>query len=676
MEYNNQDITFLKGVGEKRAKLFAKLGIFTVYDLLTFYPRGYVDFTEPVKICDLQNDESAVFSGTVTRKLKPFIGSRFSIYRAIISDETDELLLTFFNSEYTFAKLFEGKDYLFYGKVTGDLVKKECSSPVFIDGGSKNRLLPKYRLTAGLSFNILSGCVKNALELCPQKELLPEKLREEFGLCGINDALRGVHFPESYEQYEAVKKRLAFEELLVLQLGLSLLKSRNRKLSSVRMKKQNLDDFYASLPYSPTKAQRRAIDECAADMTEKTPMNRLLQGDVGSGKTLVAAAACLFAVKNGCQASLMAPTEILAQQHFKSLSDFLAPLGVKVALLTGSMSVKEKNEVKKQIKSGEAQVVTGTQALIQKGVSFNRLGLVVADEQHRFGVGQRSDFAGKGENPHNLVMSATPIPRTLALMIYGDLDISVLDEMPKGRLPIKTYGVDTSYRPRLYSFIRKYVADGKQAYIVCPMIEEGENDKAGAVKYFENIKQNYFPDIPIGLLHGKMKQAEKDAVMAAFKANELKILVSTTVIEVGVDVPNAVVMMIENAEQFGLSQLHQLRGRVGRGSVQSHCILVTDSDSGYTKSRIDTMVRTSDGFEVANTDLELRGPGDFFGSMQHGLPPLKIADMLSDTELLKSAQGAAKTILSADGTLSAPENTGLKTLVLRLFQNGERFGFN
>ena len=405
-------------------------------------------------------------------------------------------------------------------------------------------------------------------------------------------------------------------------------------------------------------------------------MNRLLQGDVGSGKTLVAAAVIYFVIKNGYQASLMAPTEILAKQHFDTLSSFLQPLGVKIELLIGSMTPKEKKEAKERIKSGEAQAVIGTQALIQKDVVFKRLALSVTDEQHRFGVEQRSLLQEKGENPHSLVMSATPIPRTLALMIYADLDISVLDEMPKGRLPIKTYGVDSSYHQRLYNFIIKYVKNGYQAYIICPLIEEGVSDKTAAVKYFEGLRQGALRGISMGLLHGRMKQAEKDAVMKDFKDNKISVLVSTTVVEVGVDVPNAVVMVIENAEQFGLSQLHQLRGRVGRGSVQSHCILVTDSRNEYTKARIDTMVATSDGFKIASRDLELRGPGDFFGSAQHGLPALKIADMTNDIETVRLAQKYSKEILEEDGELSSEKYEGLRMAVDRLFGSGAKFGIN
>lgn len=672
---NNIDIKFLKGVGEKRAAMYRKLGINTSQDLITFYPRDYIDYTDPKPICEIENEELCVFRGAVTKKLKPYFG-RISVFHAAVSDGTDELLLTFFNSQFTFDKLIEGQEYLFYGKVSCDFAKKECSSPLFIPAGSKNAVTPKYSLTKGLSNNIISSNVRTALESAETEDLLPKYIREREELVSLDKAIWAIHFPENGRLLEQAKKRLAFEELLVLQLGLSLLGKKKRLQNGIAMEKVAMKTFFASLPFEPTDAQKRAIKECIFDMCRPLPMNRLLQGDVGSGKTLVAAAAIYFAVKNGYQASLMAPTEILAKQHRETLASFLEPLGIKVELLTGSLSEKEKNAVRERIKSGEAQVVTGTQALIQKNVIFARLGLSVVDEQHRFGVAQRSKLQAKGENPHNLVMSATPIPRTLALMIYADLDISILDEMPKGRLPVKTYGVDSSYHQRLYRFIRKYVGEGYQAYIVCPLIEEGAGSKTAASDYFEKLRTNELSGISMGLLHGKMKQSDKDSVMSDFKNNKISVLVSTTVIEVGVDVPNAVVMIIENSEQFGLSQLHQLRGRVGRGNVQSHCILVSDSKSSYTKSRIDTMVQTCDGFEIANKDLELRGPGDFFGAAQHGLPPLKIADMTRDIEIVRLAQKYSLEILSEDERLTAEKNCGLRRLVENLFKGGVQYGIN
>lgn len=659
-------LTYLKGVGEKRAKLFEKLGVLTVGDLLTYYPRDYIDFTDPVPIADLETEaEPAVFGGIVTKKLHPYIGRQYSIYKAVVSDNTDSVLITFFNSEYAFARLTEGREYVFFGKIKGTLLAKECASPLFIEASEENRLAPKYGLTSGLTTRVISACVKNALDGCTVEDLLPEPIRMRYCLLEYRKALTWIHFPRNADELIEARRRLAFEELLVLQLGLKLMKTRVKRGTACVMEEADLSDFFARLPFTPTNAQLRAIRECTEDLQRETPMNRLLQGDVGSGKTLVAAALCCFAAKNGFQSALMAPTEILAKQHYDTLREFLEPLGIRVALLTGS---SKKAPVYELLKSGETDVVVGTQALIQSPVLFHSLGLVITDEQHRFGVAQRGELSEKGMRPHTLVMSATPIPRTLAMIIYGDLEISVLNEMPKGRIPIRTYGVDTSYRERLYRFIRKYVEKGFQAYIVCPMIEENASEKASAAAYFRTLKQEHFPDLPLGLLHGKMKQKEKDEVMRAFKGGEIKVLVSTTVIEVGVDVPNAVVMVIENAEQFGLSQLHQLRGRVGRGSEQSHCVLVTDSKSDYTKARIDTMVRTTDGFEIANEDLRLRGPGDFFGARQHGLPALRIADIASDADILQETRLLAAEILEKDERLALPENRGLRRLTERLFQ--------
>ena len=675
MVKNNNDITCLRGVGEKKAKMYAKLGIETVEDLLCYYPKDYIDFTELKKICEIENGESCAFKGVVTRKLRPHIG-RVAVYQAAISDGTDEMLVTFFNNHFSYDNLVVGQCYLFYGKVNCDFAMKQTASPLFISENAQHAIMPKYSLTKGLSSNMIAANVRTALECCEIEELMPEYLSEAAGLMEMAEAVRNIHFPESMERQREAKRRLVFEELLVLQLGLSMLKNRNKSKTGVKAVSVDMEPCYASLPFAPTGAQKRAVEECIGDMLGELPMNRLLQGDVGSGKTLVAAAVMYFMAQNGYQSSLMAPTEILAKQHRDTLAGFLEPLGIKVELLTGSMTAKEKAEAKQRIKSGEVQVVVGTHALIQKNVEFDGLGLSVTDEQHRFGVAQRSELQAKGQFPHSLVMSATPIPRTLALMIYADLDLSVLDEMPKGRLPIRTYGVDSSFHQRLYRFIIKYVKEGYQAYIVCPLIEEGASEKTAATAYFEKLKSSYLAGIELGLLHGKMKQAEKDAVMADFKANRVSVLVSTTVIEVGVDVPNAVVMIIENAEQFGLSQLHQLRGRVGRGSTQSHCILVSDSKSAYTKARIDTMVATCNGFEIADKDLELRGPGDFFGYAQHGLPPLRIASMTEDMETVREVQRYSAEILRDDPKLSKEKNKGLRELTARLFSGREKSGFN
>lgn len=666
------EITYLKGVGPKRAELYAKLGITTAEQLLRLYPRDYIDFTRPVKIRDLQPGESGVFRAAVDRKNAPFSQyAKMAVYKALLTDGESEITAVFFNTKFTFDKLELYKEYLFYGKISGDLMNLQVNSPLFLPV-DKTGLFAKYPLTAGLSRDIVSKNIATALEIIKVGERLPKSVVKEYSLLSADEAIRKIHFPKSREEYQSARKRLVFEELLSLKLGLARLKTRGRSLSGAVMSEVSLGEFYSSLPFEPTNAQIRAISDCISDMKRLYPMNRLVQGDVGSGKTLVAAAAAFFAQRNGFQTMVMAPTEVLAAQHCETFRVFLEPLGIRVGLLSGALSAGEKKRVREAAANGDIDVLIGTQALIQRSSTMKRLGLAIVDEQHRFGVYQRSELAEKGANPHILAMSATPIPRTLALIIYGDLDVSVINEMPRGRLPVMTYAVDTSFRKRVYAFIRKHISAGKQAFIVCPLVEESEqSEKQSAIRYYNELCAGEFSGIPTGLLFGKMKQSEKEAVMRDFHENKLKLLVSTTVIEVGIDVPNAVVMLIENAEEFGLSQLHQLRGRVGRGSEQSFCILMSDSRTDYAKARFKAMCDTTDGYKIADTDLALRGPGNFFGKEQHGLPPMKVADLADDAEVLTEVEKLAEDILARDPLLASAENAGLRENVEDLFRAGQ-----
>lgn len=673
------DILDLKGVGDKKAALYKKLGIDTVERLTEYYPRGYVDFTEPRGIAESEIGEVCVIRAAVSHKTYPLnYGGRVLVFRAQLSDGLSEMNVVFFNAKYTFDQLQLNKEYVFVGKVTGDAFGLEMNSPQFVPVG-EGGLMPKYPLTKGLSNASVSKDVKNALAIIKRAETLPPEITSRYSLMEADEAMRKIHFPKTRDEYEQARKRLVFEELLTLKLGLSQMKNRGRTLSGAVMADVDMNPFYNSLPFTPTNAQLNAVNDCINDMKRRHPMNRLIQGDVGSGKTMVAAAAAYFAAHNGFATLVMAPTEVLARQHFDTFRGFLEPLGVRLALISGSMTPAEKKKARKAAENGEFDVLIGTHALIQKSVNVKNLGLVIVDEQHRFGVGQRSALAEKGEAPHILAMSATPIPRTLALIMYGDLDVSVINEMPKGRIPVKTYAVDSSFRTRVYNFIKKHIAAGKQAFIVCPRVEVNENDvsdKKSAIEYYNKLTANEFAGIPTGLLYGKMKQAEKDAVMNDLHDNRIKLLISTTVIEVGIDIPNAVVMLIENAEQFGLSQLHQLRGRVGRGKDESFCILMTDNKSEYTKARMDAMKSTTDGYKIADTDLRLRGPGNFFGREQSGLPPMRVADLANDAEILGEVERLAEELLKTDPKLERRGHEGLKANVQRLFGNVGEFGWN
>ena len=667
-------VTCLKGVGDKKAGYYKKLGIETVYDLLYHLPRGYIDFSCAVSPVDAVTDEYNVLKGRIVKKMPEMrLRKGLSIFKAIANDGSYDFVVTIFNNVYGFRALETGKMYYFYGKVTGSPLRREITAPKIIKSNDE-KLQPIYPLTTGLTSYAVLYNMRQAMDILKKEpfDFMPPHILMENDLFTLPHALRAIHFPMMKEEADDARRRLAFDELLILQLGLLTMKGNRRSRTQLKMELADIDPFFQSLPFTMTGAQLRSVKDIIEDMCSEYPMNRLLQGDVGSGKTAVAAAACYFAYKNGCQSAMMAPTEILAAQHYNTLKKFLEPCGVKVALLTGSMTAKQKREVKEALLSGEICVLAGTHALIQKDVEFKRLGLVITDEQHRFGVAQRAALADKGESPHRLVMSATPIPRTLALIIYGDLDISVIDELPKGRLPIKTYAVTSKLRPRICSFIKEEIENGGRAYIVCPMIEDSDSDLRAVKSYAEEARAKTFPEYTVGLLHGKMKAAEKNKVMESFKNGETDILICTTVVEVGVDVPEANVMLIENAERFGLSQLHQLRGRVGRGSRQSHCILLTDNKGDECLERMKIMSSTSDGFRISEEDLRLRGPGDFFGSRQHGLPPLKIADIAADMKLVDLTKRIAADILSRDPELKSKENGPLKTEIIRLFnKNGE-----
>jgi len=671
-------VTILKGVGPTKAKQFANLNIFTLRDLICHFPRGYEDRTKLVPIEKLEVDTPACFRAMVMNTPRvSHIRKGLDITKVQVADHSGRLTLTFFNNRFVADQLRYGQEYIFYGAVSGDFIGYNMTNPTFesLDSApvTTRRVLPIYPLTAGLSNASVLKAVQQALSLCdPPAEILPEAIRKQYGILPAERAYYAIHEPGSMAEAELAKKRLIFEEFFVFSAGLSLMRAARAEKRSEPYRNLDMKPFYAALPFTLTGAQTRAVEEILKDLGSGAPMNRLVQGDVGSGKTMVAAAAAYCAAGNHKQSALMAPTEILAEQHYASLSKLFEPLGIRVGLLTGSMTPKEKRLVREAIAAGEVQLAVGTHALFSDATQFNDLGLVITDEQHRFGVAQRSKLSGKGTDPHLLVMSATPIPRTLALLMYGDLEVSIINELPPGRESVDTFLVGESYRPRINAFIRKQVAEGHQCFVVCPAVEENEElGIKSATVWAETLQQTVFPDLRIALLHGQMKGAEKEEAMASFARGEADVMVATTVIEVGVDVPNATLMVVEDADRFGLSQLHQLRGRVGRGKAKSYCILTSHNKNQETLLRLKALCKTTDGFKIAEEDLKMRGPGDFFGHRQSGLPTFRVANLSYDLETLKQAQQASAQWIDAYGTSDTPEAAALRERIGDLFTRAE-----
>lgn len=651
----NASVRTLKGVGEKRATLYEKLGIHTLLDLVGHYPRAYEDWSNPALISSAEPGVPCCIRGWAVNTPTAYrVRKGMTLYRFRVTDGYQSLQVTLFNNPYAAAKVHKDEEILLYGTVVSDGKRAEMTSPQ-IETVAAAKIRPLYPLTEGLTNKMIETNVTAVLEMLEKTglpEILPEDVVEKEGLCDRLTAIKNIHFPADHQAIQQARQRLIYEELFVLQLGLLRLKSRSRRLSAAVLKADYTAEYTAGLPFTLTGAQSRAIADCVGDLKGVCPMSRLVQGDVGSGKTAVAAGVAYSLIREGWQVAMMAPTEILAEQHATTLQKLLGD-SVRVGLLTGSVPAAQKRRLQQAIAAGEIDFVVGTHALISDSVQFARLGLVITDEQHRFGVAQRAKLAAKGQDPHLLVMSATPIPRTLALILYGDLDVSVLDELPPGRQPVETFAIGSDKRERAYGYIRKHLDEGRQGFVVCPLVEEGEepSDLTSATELYNDLQQKAFRGYRLGLLHGRMKAAEKEAVMAAFAKGEIQLLVSTTVIEVGVDVPNAVIMAVENAERFGLAQLHQLRGRVGRGKHQSTCILISDNRGEDNLRRLAVMKATNDGFKIADEDLKLRGPGDFFGNRQHGLPQLKVADLLDDMPLLQRAQSRASALLDEDPNL-------------------------
>lgn len=667
----NSSIKYIKGIGEKRAELFNSLGIFDVDSLLHFYPRKYEDWTNTTSVAEAVNGETVCIKATMITPVKEsMIRKGLTLYKCRFSDGESVIAVTIFNNKYLANSLRVYEDYVLFGKLEKNFTTASMSSPQIEKITATDSIHPIYPAKERLNSKAISKAVRTALdEIDEIPEILSGDILKKYNLISLDKAIRDIHFPKKEEDIAPARNRLIFDELLVLQLGLLKLKGTKKKETGIKIENDFTEEFMSLLPFEMTGAQKRAMADCIKDMQGDYPMSRLIQGDVGSGKTAVGAGVIYTAVKNGYQTALMAPTEILATQHFESLSKLLSPVGIRVELLTGSASAKQKKEIKSRLIDGEIDLLIGTHALIQNDVEFENLGLVITDEQHRFGVRQRAALAEKGTDVHTIVMSATPIPRTLGLILYGDLDISIIDEFPPGRQEIRTDVVTSGYDSRIYRFVRDAVDKGEQCYIVCPAVEENELDVKSAEQLAEELSQGAFKGYNLGLLHGKMKPKQKENVMKAFVQGDVQILVATTVVEVGVDVPNATIMVIENADRFGLSQLHQLRGRIGRGSKKSYCILVSDNKSEASRERLLTMKKYSDGFRIADEDLKARGPGDFFGSRQHGLPDLKIADMVNDVETLHLTQGCAREILASDFNLDNPQNKALCDRINKMFSS-------
>ncbi len=675
-------LTQFPGIGEARGKKLEKLGLTRCGQLLTYYPRYYEDRRTIYSIRSAPLGQKVCVSAMAAEQPRlSRVRKGLELVKLRAVDHAGSLSITFFNQSYIQRAIRAGEEYIFYGTVEEQGGRRSMVNPVFERVGKQSLtgcIVPIYPLTAGISNPLLASLTRLALSCAgSMPETLPQAVRMDHQLAQVEFSYQNIHFPQSFEDLELARRRLIFEELFYLSAGLAMLKTRRGTQAGHKIPLRPAEEFLARLPFSPTQAQLRVMEEIGRDLSSGAPMNRLVQGDVGSGKTVVAAYAAWLAAGAGCQAAMMAPTEVLAEQHYRSLAPLLEPAGIRVALLTGSLAPSAKRAVQQSVAAGEVDFVIGTQALIAKKVAFARLALMITDEQHRFGVAQRAALAAKSgppgaPSPHVLVMSATPIPRTLALIIYGDLDVSVIDQLPPGRTPVETYVVGEDKRQRMYGFVRTLAGQGRQAYIICPAVEddperEGGGDLKSVSTYAQVLSQEVFPDLRLGVLHGKMRPKEKEGVMAAFAAGEIQVLVSTTVVEVGVDVPNAALIIVENAERFGLSQLHQLRGRVGRGSHRSYCVLMTATRSPDAMARLKTLASTNDGFQISQEDLKLRGPGDFFGQRQHGLPQLALADLAGDMRLLQEAQQSAQRLLMADPTLSQPENRPVREQVCRLF---------